>query len=178
MSNLGTLVRIIVAGVEGKTSSTAWVAEAERCGFGGASRHDLFELDCMLRTMLRHQLAPRHWSALVAYYGIDAREKDMAIMGLIPVIASHAHHNFKVHAVFCWAKPRLAGRDGKRSTIGALQPQVYDLVTWDDGRGTPDRTMRRWRKGIHDTLGEMLGEAEAAAIGLLEQQGVIGREAA
>ncbi|MEE4462646.1 hypothetical protein V2S84_11130, partial [Azotobacter chroococcum] len=67
---------------------------------------------------------------------------------------------------------------GKRSTIGALQPQVYDLVTWDDGRGTPDRTMRRWRKGIHDTLGEMLGEAEAAAIGLLEQQGVIGREAA
>lgn len=64
------------------------------------------------------------------------------------------------------------------SLIGALRPEVYDLVTWDGGRGTPDRTMRRWRKGIHDTLGEMLSEAEAAAIELLTRQGVIEREAA
>lgn len=178
MSNLGTLVRIIVAGSEGKAASMAWVDVAEKIGFGGKSRQALFEQDCEYRAFLHRAMTPRHWNALVAYYGLDAREKDLSIMGLIPVIATHAHHHFKVHAVFTWAKPKLAGRDGKRSTVGVLRPELYDLVTWDDGKGTPDRTMRRWRKGIHDTLGEMLSEAEAAAIGLLEQQGVIGREAA
>lgn len=178
MINLGTLVRIIVAGSEGKAASMAWVDAAENSGFGGMSRQALFELDCEYRAFLHRAMTRRHWNALVAYYGLDAREKDQAIMELIPVIATHAHHHFKVHAVFTWAKPKLAGRDGKRSTVGVLRPELYDLVTWDDGKGTPDRTMRRWRKGVYDTLGEMLSEAEAAAIELLIEQGLIAREAA
>ncbi|WP_349573108.1 hypothetical protein [Azotobacter salinestris] len=178
MSNLGTLVRIIVAGSEGKAASMAWVDEAEKSGFGGMSRHALFELDCEYRALLHRAMIPRHWNALVAYYGLDAREKDQAIMELIPVIATHAHHHFKVHAVFTWAKPKLAGRDGKRSTVGVLRPELYDLVTWDDGKGTPDRTMRYWRKGIHGTLNEMRAEAENAAISLLVDQGLLEKEAA
>lgn len=176
MSDLGTLVRIIVAGSEGKTTSAAWVVMDEVGGSDGLTRQKRFELDCDYRRLLRATLATRHWQALVAYYGIDNVERGACITGLGRVVASHAHLHFKKYAIITWAEPKRAGADGRRSTA-VLSADIYDMNLWDDNRGTPERTRRRWRRDIHQTLGEMLSEAITAALEILQAEELIPRAA-
>lgn len=173
MSSMGTLVRIIVAGSEGKTASAAWVAmDAQDGGGDGLSRQERFELDCDYRRLLHATLLPRHWSALVAFYGIDTAERGACIKSLNRVVASHAHQHFKSYAIITWAEPRRAGVEGRRSTA-VLAADLYDMNVWDDNRGTPERTRRRWRSDIHKTLNEMLGEAIKAALEILAAEELI-----
>ncbi|MBF0675575.1 hypothetical protein [Pseudomonas sp.] len=177
MSSLGTLVRIIVAGSEGKTSSAAWVAMDEIGGGGdGLSRQQRFELDCDYRRLLHATLAPRYWNALVAFYGIDNVERGACIKGLNRAVASHAHQHFKSYAIITWAEPKRAGAEGRRSTA-ILGADMYDMNIWDDNQGTPESTRRRWRAGIRKTLSEMLIEAERAALEILAEEELIERAA-
>ena len=176
MSNLGTLVRIIVAGSEGKTASAAWVGMDEVGGGDGLSRQQRFELDCDYRRLLHATLASRYWDALVAFYGIDNVERGACIKGLNRAVASHAHQHFKTYAIITWAEPKRAGAEGRRSTA-ILGADMYDMNEWDDNRGTPERTRRRWRSDIHKTLNEMLGEAINAALDILMEEELIQRAA-
>jgi len=177
MSSMGTLVRIIVAGSEGKTASAAWVAmDAQDGGCDGLSRQERFELDCDYRRLLHATLASRYWDALVAFYGIDNVERGACIKGLNRAVASHAHQHFKTYAIITWAEPKRAGAEGRRSTA-ILGADMYDMNEWDDNRGTPERTRRRWRSDIHKTLNEMLGEAINAALDIMMEEELIQRAA-
>lgn len=178
MSKVSTLVRILLAGSEGKTASAAWVdAAVEGGGFGGMSRQELFELDCEYRRHLRQRLLPRFWNVLVARYTVDPEDRVKAIRELCRVVASHAHGQFKAHAILAWAEPKRPGVAGKRSTI-VLREDIYDMASWDANQGTSDRTMRRWRAYIGETLNELHGLAIAAAIQLLDDQELFEREVA
>ncbi|WAH56563.1 hypothetical protein LZ023_26655 [Pseudomonas silvicola] len=178
MSRVSVLVRILLAGSEGKTASAGWVDADEGCsGYGGMSRQERFELDCDYRRHLHQNLLPRYWDALVARYTLDPAERGQCIKGLARVVASHAHPHFKFYAVLTWAEPQRLGIDGKRST-GVLNTDIYDMNRWDDNRGTPERTRRHWRAKISETLHELLNEAIAAAERLLEEQELFSQEAA
>ncbi|MNH42294.1 hypothetical protein D3C79_1039640 [compost metagenome] len=66
----------------------------------------------------------------------------------------------------------MKGADGKRSNdIIVLPSQFYDMNRWDpDAR--PERTRRRWKKGIEDVLEGMVGEALEAAGAILNHEGL------
>lgn len=173
MSNMGTLVRIIVAGSEGKTASAAWVDALESFGGGtGMSKQQRFELDCDYRRMLHERLPERYWAVLVAFYGLDWEERGRCITTLSRTVASHAHQHFQKYAIVTWAEPKRAGQEGRRSTA-ILSADIYDMNQWDDNRGTPERTRRRWRRYIHGVLDEMLTEAARAALDLLVAEELI-----
>jgi hypothetical protein len=178
-SKVSTLVRILLAGSEGKTASAAWLDADQdgRGGFGGLSRQERFELDCEYRAFLRKHLKERHWDALIARYTIEPADRAPAIKRLARIIATPAHDHFKSYAVLAWAMPQRAGVEGKRSTI-VLRENIYDMARWDNNQGTSERTMRRWRGYIHEMLNEALDLAIAAAIHLLEGQELFEREVA
>lgn len=170
MNKISVLIRILLAGSEGKTASAAWVDADQGCaGYGGLSRQERFEMDCEYRSLLHKRLLPRHWDALIARYTLDTTERGHAIKGLGRVIATHAHQHFKFYAVLTWAEPQKPGADGKRSSA-ILQANIYDMNLWDDNKGTPERTRRDWRSKIHKALEEMVGEAINAGVELLEQE--------
>lgn len=178
-SRVSTLVRILLAGSEGKTASAAWVDADQdgRGGFGGLSRQERFELDCEYRAFLRRHLIQRHWDTLVARFTVEPTERGPAIKRMARIIASPAHSHFKSYAVLAWAMPQRAGVEGRRSTI-VLRENIYDMARWDNNQGTSERTMRRWRGYIHEMLNEALSLAIAAALHLLEGQKLFEREVA
>ncbi|MCQ9426699.1 hypothetical protein NRB16_24570 [Pseudomonas sp. LJDD11] len=170
MNRVSILVRILLAGSEGKTASACWVDADQGCaGYGGMSRQERFEMDCEYRRYLHQHLVPRYWDALIARYTLDAAERGQAIKRLGKVIASHAHPHFKFYAVLTWAEPQKPGQQGKRSSA-ILQADIYDMNRWDNNQGTPERTRRYWRSRIHEALNGVLDEAITAALGLLERQ--------
>lgn len=170
MNKISVLVRILLAGSEGKTASAGWVDADQGCtGHGSLSRQERFELDCEYRRHLRQHLIPRHWDALIARYTLHVEDRKTAIQALSATVASHAHAKFKSYAILTWAEPKKPGAEGKRSTA-ILQSNIYDMNLWDDNQGTSERTRRRWRADIHDTMDTMLGEAINASIQILEQQ--------
>jgi len=170
MNEVSVLVRILLAGSEGKTASAAWVdADQGEAGYGGLSRQERFELDCEYRRHLHQHLLPRHWDALVARYTLDPAERGHCIKRLSKVIATHAHPHFKSYAVMTWAEPQKPGLEGKRSSA-VLQADIYDMNRWDDNKGTPERTRRYWRAKIHEALNGVLDEGIQSAVGLLRRQ--------
>lgn len=58
-----------------------------------------------------------------------------------------------------------------------LPASFYDMNTWDPSAAT-ERTRRRWRKGVHDVLDEMVADALVAAEEVLKREGVLLRAAA
>jgi len=74
-------------------------------------------------------------------------------------MTSPAPELFIYKALTAWAIPKLKGvQSGKRSTDMIVLPaEFYDMNTWDLA-GSPERTRRNWRSGIHKRL-EQLEEA-------------------
>lgn len=178
MSKVSTLVRILLAGSEGKTASAAWVdAAIESGGFGCMSRQELFELDCEYRAFLHKHLLGRYWDALIARYTIEPADRGPAIKRLSKIIATPAHSHFRDYAVLAWAEPQRPGLEGKRSTI-VIRENIYDMDKWDRNEGNSERTKRRWRAYIHSMLNENMDLAIAAAIDLLDVQELFEKDAA
>ncbi|NBA95522.1 hypothetical protein [Pseudomonas sp. R5(2019)] len=182
-SVLSAVVSALAAEAIDNTSKQAWQKLYEP---GSEDGHDLATLgrsvsqgeisrmdaDCWVYARLHSQLSPRHWHALVAKYSTHRVSKVQAVAGLHPLIASHAPKLFIINAVTAWAIPRLKGADGKRSTDMIVLPaEFYDVNRWDP-EARPERTRRRWKKGIDDTLEEMVGEALRHAGQLLEFEGL------
>lgn len=57
-------------------------------------------------------------------------------------------------------------------SIAMLPESFYNMNTWDPD-ANHERTRRRWRKGIYDTLNEMAEEALAAAESILRAEGLL-----
>ena len=81
MNKTAVLVRILLAGSEGKTASAAWVDADQGCaGYGGLSRQERFEMDCEYRSLLHKRLLPRHWDSLIARYTLDTAERGLSLI--------------------------------------------------------------------------------------------------
>lgn len=182
-SVLSAVVSALAAEAIDNTSKQAW-QKLYQPGFDEG--HDLATLsrsvesgsltrmdaDCWVFARLHSQLKPRHWDALVAKYSTHRARKVEAIGRLHPLIASHAPRLFVVSAVTAWAIPKLKGADGKRSTDMIVLPsEFYDVNRWDP-EARPERTRRRWKKGVEDALDAMVSEALTEAGKLLDYEGL------
>lgn len=182
-SVLSAVVSALAAEAIDNTSKQAWQKLYQP---GHDDGHDLATLsrsvesgsltrmdaDCWVFARLHSQLKPRHWDALVAKYSTHRARKVQSIGRLHPLIASHAPKLFVVSAVTAWAVPKLKGAEGKRSTDMIVLPsEFYDVNRWDP-EARPERTRRRWKKGIEDALDDMVSEALAEAGKLLEYEGL------
>ncbi|UVL59843.1 hypothetical protein LOY54_17545 [Pseudomonas sp. B21-032] len=142
---------------------------------GGVTRMDA---DCWVFARLHSLLKPRHWDVLVAKFSTHKGRKVQSIGRLQPLVASHAPSLFIVSAVTAWAIPKLKGADGKRSSDMIVLPvEFYDINRWDP-EARPERTRRRWKKGIEDLLEEMVTEALEAAAVILDYEGLAMKNAA
>lgn len=61
-------------------------------------------------------------------------------------------------------------------SLVVLPASFYDMNSWDPSAAN-ERTRRRWRKGIHDLLNDMVAEALASAESILFREGVLLRDA-
>jgi len=180
---LSAVVSALAAEAIDNTSKQAW-QKLYQPGFDEG--HDLATLsrsvesgsltrmdaDCWVFARLHSQLKPRHWDALVAKYSTHRARKVQSIGRLHPLIASHAPKLFVVSAVTAWAIPKLKGAEGKRSSDMIVLPsEFYDVNRWDP-EARPERTRRRWKKGVEDALEEMVSEALTEAGKLLEYEGL------
>ncbi|EPN6724760.1 hypothetical protein ACT2UN_000840 [Pseudomonas putida] len=182
-SVLAAVVSALAAEAIDNTSKQAWQKLYEP---GSEDGHDMATLsrsvergeisrmdaDCWVFARLHSQLKPRHWDVLVARFSTHKGRKVQSISRLIPMVASHAPQLFITSAVTAWAIPKMKGADGKRSSDMIVLPaQFYDINRWDpDAR--PERTRRRWRKGIEDVLKQMAEEALDAAAEILSYEGL------
>jgi hypothetical protein len=171
-SILSAIVSALAAEAIDNTSKQAW-QELYQPGFedsqdfatlsrsfnaGSLSRMDV---DCWVFARLHSQLKVRHWDVLVAKYSTHRASKVRSISRLHPLIASHAPKLFVVSAVAAWAIPKLKGADGKRSSDMIVLPsEFYDVNRWDP-EARPERTRRRWKKGIEDALEVLILELAA-----------------
>lgn len=182
-SVLAAVVSALAAEAIDNTSKQAWQKLYEP---GSEDGHDMailsrsvergeitrIEADCWVFARLHSQLKPRHWDVLVARFSTHKGRKVQAISRLIPMVASHAPKLFITSAVTAWAIPRMKGADGKRSSDMIVLPaQFYDVNRWDP-EARPERTRRRWRKGIEDLLGQMVDEALKASADILNHEGL------
>ncbi|WP_145279114.1 hypothetical protein [Pseudomonas sp. URMO17WK12:I11] len=182
-SVLAAVVSALAAEAIDNTSKQAWQKLYEP---GSEDGHDMailsrsvergeitrIEADCWVFARLHSQLKSRHWDVLVARFSTHKGRKVQAISRLIPMVASHAPKLFITSAVTAWAIPRMKGADGKRSSDMIVLPaQFYDVNRWDP-EARPERTRRRWRKGIEDLLGQMVDEALKASADILNHEGL------
>ncbi|UVK81434.1 hypothetical protein LOY46_17905 [Pseudomonas sichuanensis] len=73
---------------------------------------------------------------------------------------------------------RRRAAEGKRSSDMIVLPaEFYDINRWDP-EARPERTRRRWKKGIEDVLEAMLSEALEAAGAILDYEGLAMKNAA
>jgi hypothetical protein len=161
---MGTLVRVLAADNIDNSTKQSWQklidADARQGGTGSTiSVRDKFDYDCCLYALLHRELDQAQWDVLVAKYSTHKANKVASIGRLVARIATPAPQLFLYKALTAWAIPPLKGvRDGKRSTDMIVLPaEFYDVNTWDP-EGSPERTRRNWRTGIHKRL-ERLEEA-------------------
>ena len=122
---------------------------------------------------LKKQLIPAHWDVLVAKYSGQKGQKLSATAKLKIRVSTPAPMRFISYAVFAWALPKKKGVDSKCSEDSLQAPRwLHDMNLWDED-ARPERTRRRWRKGIFDTLDDLLLEALAAAEEVLKDEGVL-----
>ncbi|AYN94410.1 hypothetical protein EAW52_10790 [Pseudomonas sp. LTJR-52] len=131
-------------------------------------RFDQLTQDSMARALLHRELSELHWAILSAKYSLNYMEVDAAIRYLIPRAESPAHRLFITKAVFAWAVPKQRRR---------VKESFYQLHTWDTD-GTPESTLRRWRGQTNRWLENTLTEAYKRAGLLLDDAGMIFKEAA
>lgn len=140
---------------------------------GGAVSDDLspeerLTQDSMTRTTLKRALPEVQWQVLVGKYSINQNEVRAAAAYLTPRVVSPAHNLFKTKCVIAWMIPER--RNG-------LPASFYVLHSWD-ADGTPDRTLRRWRSLTKRWLDDQVSAAHLAVEALLEDRGLLLREAA
>lgn len=177
---LSAVVSALAAECLGSTAAQSWqkLVDQELPNVGSRGFPDRSLVDCWVFARLHSALIPRHWNALVARYSTHKGRKVSAIGQLAPIIASPAPKLFVYKAVTSWAIPQLKGVDGRRSSDMIVLPaEFYDMSTWDP-EGSPERTRRRWRKGVVAVLEEMEAEALQCAEAVLIAEGLLISQAA
>lgn len=124
--------------------------------------------DSMTRSTIKRELPEIQWQALVGKYSINQNEVRDAAAYLTPRVVSPAHQLFKTKCVMAWMIPER--RNG-------LPSSFYVLHSWD-AEGTPERTLRRWRSITKAWLDDQVTAAHFAVEALLEERGLLFKEAA
>ncbi|HWT68105.1 MAG TPA: hypothetical protein VN214_03215 [Pseudomonas sp.] len=135
-----------------------------------------FLTDCWVFGRLHKGLEPSQWRVLVAKFSTHTDRKHAAIAELTRAIRSPAPERFRHCAVVTWALPKLAGVEGKRST-NVLPAGWYEMDNWTDDPH-PIKTQERWRRDIRKSLEAAVDEALQAAQEILDNEDLIGMEAA
>lgn len=130
----------------------------DRSGTESLSVADRLSQDAMTRAMMHRILPEPQWLALLAMYSRDDAERKRAVLRLEQWVGTNAGPLYRRWCVSVWALPQL--RRGAR--------QVND---WD-GNGTPDRTLRDWKKKIHAQLDTWCASAFAHLERVLEEAGL------
>ena len=125
----------------------------------GLSAQERLTQDAMTRAMLHRYLTEWEWNCLLARFSINDNEVKQAVGWIIPRIESPAHYLFITKAVTAWAIPKR------------LPEAFYVLHSWDND-GTPERTLRRWKKQIHDALHGHVSSAYAQTERLMDLFGL------
>ena len=139
--------------------------EARGGGGAGLSEQERLTQDSMTRAALHRELSDMAWNVLVAKYSINDVEVVSAIHWLLPRVVCPAHHLFKMKCVTAWAIPHR------------LPEAFYVLHSWD-AAGTPERTLRHWRQSIKRWLEDRVTDAFKHCGPILEERGLIEKEAA
>lgn len=144
------------------TAQSAWqrlyddgMMEVRKAGCGLSAEERLTQ-DAMTRALLRRELPKAQWHALVAKYSINNHEVAESVRWLIREVVAPAHHLFKMKSVTAWAIPRR------------LPDAFYTLHSWDND-GTPDYTLRRWRRTVYKWLDTRVSDAHESINTILEQ---------
>lgn len=173
---MGTLVRVLAADNIDNSTKQSWQklidADMRQGGTGSTlSVRDKFDYDCCLYALLHRQLDPAQWDVLVAKYSTHKANKVGAIGRLVARMVSPAPPLFIYKALTAWAIPKLKGvQCGKRSTdMIVLPPEFYDMNTWDLA-GSPERTRRNWRGGIHKRLEKLEEQAVIHATEIFDSE--------
>lgn len=141
---------------------------AKGCGLTSSER---LTQDCMTHALLRRELPPLAWHALVAGFSINDLEVAESIRWLVPRVESPAHHLFKMKCVTAWARPKKRGTTGHKTST-SLPDGFYDLHTWDSN-GTPESTLRRWRVITKNWLDDRVSEGFVSAAQILARDGLL-----
>lgn len=173
---MGTLVRVLAADNIDNSTKQSWQklidADLRKGGTGSTlSIRDKFDYDCCLYALLHRQLDPAQWDVLVAKYSTHKANKVSAIGRLVARMVSPAPQLFIYKALTAWAIPKLKGvQVGKRSTDMIVLPaEFYDMNTWDLA-GSPERTRRNWRGGIHKRLEKLEEQAVIHATEIFDSE--------
>ena len=107
----------------------------------------------------------------MAKYSTHKANKVGAIGRLVARMVSPAPQLFIYKALTAWAIPKLKGvQVGKRSTDMIVLPaEFYDMNTWDLA-GSPERTRRNWRGGIHKRLEKLEEQAVIHATEIFDSE--------
>ncbi len=144
------------------TAQSAWQRRyqpgyAELPGEGsGLSAEERLTQDAMVRALLHRELPAVQWHVIVAKYSINNHEVAESVQKLILSVETPAHHLFKMKAVTAWAIPRR------------LPAAFYTLHSWDND-GTPDYTLRRWRRTVYKWLDDRVADAHVSVDAILSE---------
>ena len=187
-SVLAAVVSALAAEAIDNTSKQAWQKLYQP---GSEDGHDLATLsgavekgeisrmdaDCWVFARLHSQLNPRHWDVLVAKFSTHKGRKVQSISRICPLWRL-MRRSCSSPAPSLLGRSQAEGVEGKRSSDMIVLPaQFYDINRWDP-EARPERTRRRWKKGVEDVLEEMVSEALAAASVLLDHEGLTLKNAA
>lgn len=127
------------------------------------SRDDMRDQDSQARALIHRCLLPEQWWALVALYALDDAEREAACLCLAAAVQTPADALFKGVAIGTWA---FADKRRKAKAI--------PIAHWTLLEDTPERSLRRWRKDIHDALEALHRSAMLHLQRVLKDAGLIG----
>lgn len=133
--------------------------------------------DSMTRSGIHEGLDRVLWFTLVARYSINLVEVDEAVRYLIPRVVAPAHLLFKSKCVTAWAVPQKKGASNVKTSRRGLPDAFYLINTWD-ADGTPEGTLYRWKSICMKWINGNLSRAHREATAILEEKGLIERDAA
>lgn len=127
------------------------------------SRDEMLNQDSQTRALIHRCLLPEQWWVLVALYEANDSEREAACMRLAAAVQTPADALFKGVAIGTYAFA-----DKRRKA------KIIPIAHWTLLEDTPERTLRRWRKDIHDALEALRRSAMLHLQRVLKDAGLIG----
>lgn len=116
--------------------------------------------DSMTRSLIHQSVNERQWLVLVALYAAQDRDRVQACERLAELVTCPGDALFRGMAVGTWAFRHIRG-------------EARNVNTWDLN-GTPERTLRRWRKDVQDQLESWRKDAMTHLQRVFKDAGLIG----
>ncbi len=116
--------------------------------------------DSMTRSLIHKAVTEPQWLVLVALYSTEDRDRVGACERLAGLVVTPGDALFRGMAVGTWA-------------FRHIRKEAKNVSAWDLN-GTPERTLRRWRKDIRDQLDGWRKDAMTHLQHVFKDAGLIG----